>query len=118
MNVCALVAFQINKHYCTVMYVDYGESIALCVCLSAVFDRPSTQTPPACQYTRTHTFVWVFHHVSTSVGGEEGKKSSDTERDKRSKVMLVLVSYPASCASCALMTDSKLLVCKNSHTAG
>lgn len=51
-----------------------------------------------------------------SVGGEEGEEKSHIERDKRSEVKLV--SHPASCASCALMTDSKLLVCKNSHTAG
>ena len=27
-------------------------------------------------------------------------------------------TYPASCASCARMTDNKLLFCRNSHTAG
>lgn len=88
-------------------------------------DRPSTQTSPACQYIRSVcvflcVFVRAFHLVSMSVGGEEGEKADiqHIERDKRSKVMLVLFSYPASCASCALMTDSKLLVCKNSHTAG
>lgn len=31
---------------------------------------------------------------------------------------VAVITYPASCASCARMIDNRLLLCRNSHTAG